>query len=109
MTGVLAAIASSGATRVTLTPSFAEGSGTTDTILTNTVSVSVNVAGSFTYVWSFVTGLTDAQKALPDGSVMRWQASLPPGADTLSTWKVEVYSGATLIGEASCSVFIQRF
>lgn len=111
MTGVVAILASGGSVSVIATPSSADGSGDTPIVQTNSVTVTVQGGGSFTYLWSYESGSEFIEPNSGLGvQTQSWRGTgMAPGEDRSAIWKCTVLSGLSAIGSVMVPVFVQRF
>lgn len=108
MTGVMAVLSAGSGGIVSVFPTFAVILGDESPLFTNVVTASVAGGGTFTFVWTYVSGDAEITKDFSDGAVMRWRANIAPSTSYVATWRVTALQFGSPVGFSDVSVTIER-
>ncbi len=109
MTGVVAIISNSVAYVATATPPVAAGVGPGIVVFTDPVSVTMNVAGAFSYSWSYVSGTVSINVTSPTSATTSWSVNgMEVGEIRSATWRCTVIFNGKPVASVDVPVTVTR-
>lgn len=102
--------AGGGRISVSVTPSVASGSGPDSTVQTNIVTATASPSGSYSYLWSYVSGDADISPNFAlNSQFQRWTGTgLIPSEDRLALWRMTVSIGSVVVASVDINVTVER-